>query len=145
MITGSYICIQTNWQPIHFACAHGQKLVLHELIENYGVDPHTEDQVGCMVLVSLRQKQTWFIETPHLIYCRGIFQKPVYSDLLNLQPCKYLNSFFFFSFQDGGSPLHSAVSGDQQEMVELLIEKYKADPTAPATLVCLLPMSSYKI
>ena len=53
--------------------------------------------------------------------------------------------FFFFSFQDGCPPLHSAVSGNHQEMVELLIEKYKADPTAPATLVRLLPMSSYKI
>lgn len=41
--------------------------------------------------------------------------------------------------------MHSAVSGNQQEMVELLIEKYKADPTAPATLVRLLPMFSYKL
>jgi len=41
------MCIsnQPNWQPVHFACARGQKVVVHELIENYGVDPHTEDQV----------------------------------------------------------------------------------------------------
>ena len=37
------------------------------------------------------------------------------------------------------------MSGNQQEMVELLIEKYKANPTAPATLVRLLPMFSYKL
>lgn len=79
----------------------------------------------------------WFVETPRLIYCRDSFQKPVYPDLPNLQP-----GIFYF-FQDGSPPLHSAVSGDQQEMVELLVEKYKADPTMPATLVCLLLMFSY--
>lgn len=52
LITGSCISNQPNWQPVHFACARGQKVVLRELIENYGVDPHTEDQVGCMVLVN---------------------------------------------------------------------------------------------
>lgn len=55
VITGLCISNQPNWQPVHFACAQGQKVVVHELIENYGVDPHTEDQVGCMVLVNLRQ------------------------------------------------------------------------------------------
>ena len=35
------------------------------------------------------------------------------------------------------------MSGNQQEMVELLVEKYKADPTMAATLVCLLLMFSY--
>ena len=45
VITGSCISNQPNWQPVHFACARGQKVVLRELIENYGVDPHTEDQV----------------------------------------------------------------------------------------------------
>lgn len=42
------------------------------------------------------------------------------------------------SFQDGSPPLHSAVSGNQQEIVELLIEKYSADPTAAATMVSLI-------
>lgn len=56
VITSLCVSNQPNWQPVHFACAQGQKVVVHELIENYGVDPHTEDQVGCMVLVNLRQK-----------------------------------------------------------------------------------------
>lgn len=42
------------------------------------------------------------------------------------------------SFQDGSPPLHSAVSGNQQEIVELLIEKYNADPAAAATMVSLI-------
>lgn len=37
------------------------------------------------------------------------------------------------------------MSGNQEEMVELLVEKYKADPTMPATLVCLLLMFSYTL
>lgn len=44
-------CIQQpNWQPIHIACVNGQKILLCELIEKYGVDPHAEDQVRCMLL-----------------------------------------------------------------------------------------------
>lgn len=42
------------------------------------------------------------------------------------------------SFQDGSPPLHSAVSGNQQEIVEFLIEKYNADPAAAATMVSLI-------
>ena len=95
MITGSCISNQPNWQPVHFACAHGQKVVLHELIENYGVDPHTEDQVWVHGFGEFIRQKLVVVKTPRLIHCGDSFQKPVYSDLPNLQP----GIFFFFRME----------------------------------------------
>ena len=35
------------WQPIHFACGHGHKELLCELVDNHGMDPNVGDGVSC--------------------------------------------------------------------------------------------------
>lgn len=42
--------------------------------------------------------------------------------------------------QDGGSPLHAAISGNQKEIVELLVEKYHADPNSAASISDIHPL-----
>ena len=44
--------------------------------------------------------------------------------------------------QDGSPPLHSAISGNHQDIAKLLIEQYKASPTDGATEVRKLCMGA---
>lgn len=48
---------------------------------------------------------------------------------------KQLIGSHYIDFQDGSPPLHSAISGNHLDVVELLIEKYSASPTEGATHV----------